>query len=62
MNHELYLELERYVRLLLRRKRLLVLMTLLVMTLGIVTSYLLPKKFEAQSTVFIEQSVISDLV
>lgn len=62
MNHELYLELERYVRLLLRRKRLLVLVTLLVMTLGVVISYLLPKKFEAQSTVFIEQSVISDLV
>lgn len=62
MNNELYLELERYVRLLLRRKRLLVLVTLLVMTLGVVTSYLLPKKFEAQSTVFIEQSVISDLV
>ncbi|MDY0228407.1 MAG: Wzz/FepE/Etk N-terminal domain-containing protein, partial [Desulfomicrobium apsheronum] len=62
MNHDLYLELERYVRLLLRRKRLLVLVTLLIMTLGVVTSYLLPKKFEAQSTVFIEQSVISDLV
>lgn len=62
MNHELYLELERYVRLLLRRKRLLVLVTLLVMSLGVVASYLLPKKFEAQSTVFIEQSVISDLV
>jgi len=62
MNHELYLELERYVRQLLRRKRLLVLVTLLVMSLGVVVSYLLPKKFEAQSTVFIEQSVISDLV
>jgi polysaccharide chain length determinant protein (PEP-CTERM system associated) len=62
MNQELYLELERYVRLLLRRKRLLVLVTLLVMTLGFSASYLLPKKFEAESTVFIEQSVISDLV
>jgi polysaccharide chain length determinant protein (PEP-CTERM system associated) len=62
MNHELYLELERYVRLLLRRKRLLVLVALLIMTLGVVVSYLLPKKFEAQSTIFIEQSVISDLV
>lgn len=62
MNHELYLGLERYVGLLLRRKRLLVLVTLLIMTLGVVVSYVLPKKFEAQSTVFIEQSVISDLV
>jgi polysaccharide chain length determinant protein (PEP-CTERM system associated) len=62
MNHELYLELQRYVRLLLRRKRLLVLVTLLVMTLGVAISYVLPKKYEAESTVFIEQSVISDLV
>ena len=62
MNHEIYLELERYVRLLMRRKRLLVLMTLLAMTLGVFISYSLPKKFEAKSTVFIEQSVISDLV
>ncbi|MDO9583026.1 MAG: GNVR domain-containing protein [Desulfomicrobium sp.] len=62
MNNELYLEFQRYLGLLLRRKRLLVLVTLLVMTLGVVVSYLLPKKFEAQSTVFIEQSVISDLV
>lgn len=62
MNPELYIELERYVRLLLRRKRLLVLVTLLAMTLGVVASYVLPKKYEAQSTVFIEQSVISDLV
>lgn len=62
MNHELYLELERYLRLLLRRKRLLVLVTLLVMTVGFAVSYVLPKKYEAESTVFIEQSVISDLV
>lgn len=62
MNHELYLELERYIRLLLRRKRLLVLVTLLVMTVGFAVSYVLPKKYEAESTVFIEQSVISDLV
>jgi len=62
MNNELYLELERYVGLLLRRKRLLVMLALLGMTLGVVVSYVLPKKFEAQSTIFIEQSVISDLV
>lgn len=62
MNHELYVELERYVRLLLRRKRLLVLVALLTMSLGIVVSYVLPKQYEAESTVFIEQSVISDLV
>lgn len=62
MNHDLYLELGRYVRLLMRRKRLLVLMTLLAMTMGVFISYSLPKQYEAKSTVFIEQSVISDLV
>ena len=62
MNNDLYLELERYTRLLLTRKRFLVVVALLVMTLGVVISYLLPKKYEAQSTVFIEESVISDLV
>lgn len=62
MNNELYLELERYARLLLARKRFWVVVALLIMTLGVVISYLLPKKYEAQSTVFIEQSVISDLV
>jgi len=62
MNHELYQQFERYVRILLQRKRVVVVVALLVMTLGIVISYVLPKKYEAQSTVFIEQSVISELV
>lgn len=62
MNHELYLDVQKYVRLLLGKKRALVLVTLLVMSAGFALSYLLPKKYEAESTVFIEQSVISDLV
>jgi len=62
MNNELYLELAQYARLLLQRKRLLVLVVLAFMSAGIATSYLLPKKYEASSTVFIEESVISDLV
>lgn len=62
MNHELYQQLERYAQILLQRKRVVVFVALLVMTLGVVLSYVLPKKYEAQSTVFIEQSVISELV
>jgi polysaccharide biosynthesis transport protein len=62
MNNELYRQLERYARILLQRKRVLVVLALLVTTLGIVISYALPRKYEAQSTVFIEQSVISELV
>ncbi len=62
MNHELYQQFERYARILLQHKRVVVVVALLVMTLGVVISYVLPKKYEAQSTVFIEQSVISELV
>jgi polysaccharide chain length determinant protein (PEP-CTERM system associated) len=62
MNNELYRQLERYARILLERKRVVVVLALLVTTLGIVLSYALPRKYEAQSTVFIEQSVISELV
>lgn len=62
MNHELYQQFERYARILLQRKRVVVVVALLVMTLGVITSYVLPRKYEAQSTVFIEQSVISELV
>lgn len=62
MNHELYQQLERYARILMERKRVMVVAALLVMTVGVVVSYVLPRKYEAQSTVFIEQSVISELV
>lgn len=62
MNHELYNEIQRYARLLLERKRLVVFVALVVMTLGVVVSYVLPKRYLAESTVFIEQSVINDLV
>ena len=62
MDYQLYLELMRYARVLLGRKKLFISVTLAVATLGFVLSYILPKEYEAQSTVFIEQSVINDLV
>lgn len=43
-------------------KELFLVVALLIMTGAIVTSYLLPKKYEAKSTIFIEQNVITDLV
>lgn len=52
----------RYLTLLAKHKRLFLLTALLVMTGAVVASYLLPKKYEAKSTVFIEKSVISELV
>lgn len=53
---------KRYLDLLLRFKRLFIVSALFIMTAAIVISYVLPKKFEAKSTVFIEKNVISELV
>jgi polysaccharide biosynthesis transport protein len=53
---------KQYLRLILGRKRLFALIALAVMTLAVLYSYSLPKIYEAKSTVFIEQSVISELV
>jgi polysaccharide chain length determinant protein (PEP-CTERM system associated) len=49
-------------QLLIRRKVLFVVLSLFIMTAGIVVSFVLPKKYEAKSTVFIEKNVISELV
>jgi len=51
-----------YLDLLLRRKRLFIVTSLVIMTAAIILSYSLPKIYEAKSTVFIEKNVISELV
>lgn len=56
------LDYKRYLELLLQHKRLFLVTALLIMTGAVVVSYLLPKKFEAKSTVFIEKNVINELV
>ena len=53
---------KKYLQLLNRRKELFIVLALLIMTAGIVVSFVLPKKYEAKSTVFIEKNVISELV
>jgi len=50
------------VRLVFSRKEIFFATALLVMTAAIVTGYVLPKKYESKTTIFIEQSVITDLV
>lgn len=62
MNQSQMHEIERYIRLMLSRKRLFVTIALVVMTTAVVFSYSLPKQYEARATVFIEESVINDLV
>jgi polysaccharide biosynthesis transport protein len=53
---------EKYLRLVLGRKRLFAFVALIVMTAAVLYSYTLPKIYEARSTVFIEQNVVSELV
>jgi polysaccharide chain length determinant protein (PEP-CTERM system associated) len=52
----------RYVHVVLKRKGLLVSIALFAMFVAIVAAYVMPKKYKAESIVFIEQNVISDLV
>jgi polysaccharide biosynthesis transport protein len=53
---------KKYLTLLNKNKLLFAVTSLAVMTLITIASYLLPKKYEAKSTVFIEKSVIGELV
>jgi len=55
-------EYKKYLQLVVRRKELFIILALLFMTAVFVTSYVLPKKYESSSTVFIEKNVISELV
>jgi polysaccharide chain length determinant protein (PEP-CTERM system associated) len=55
-------DVKRYLNLVLARKRLFIVTAFAIITIVIAVSYLLPRKYEARSTVFIEKSVIADLV
>src|SRR5512133_145457 len=53
---------KKYLALIKRDKRLCIVIALVVMTLVTVASYIIPNKYEAKSTVFVEKSVISELL
>lgn len=55
-------ELDKYLKLISRRKELFIVVALVIITIIIVVSFVLPRKYEAKSTVFIEKNVISELV
>lgn len=55
-------DLKKYLQLMAKNKEHYVLAALLIMTLVFLASYLLPRKYESSSTVFIEKNVISELV
>jgi len=53
---------KKYLQILARNKERFVVIALLLMTAVFVVSFLLPRKYQATSTVFIEKNVISELV
>jgi len=53
---------KKYLILITKNKKLVILSSLAIMTIITIVCYLLPNKYEAKSTVFIEKSVIGELV
>lgn len=56
------LDIKKYLQLIEKKKRLFIGVALSIMTVVVLISYLLPKEYEAKSTVFIERNVINSLV
>jgi len=53
---------KKYLLLISNNKRLFAITALIIMTGAVVFSYLLPKKYEARSTLFVSRNVLNDLV
>ncbi|MDA8424028.1 MAG: Wzz/FepE/Etk N-terminal domain-containing protein, partial [Nitrospiraceae bacterium] len=53
---------KKYLQLIGKHKYQFVIVALVIMTVVVISSFFLPKRYEAKCTVFIEKSVISDLV
>lgn len=62
MNHTEDYDYKKYLQLVSKKKYLFVILALALMAGVVIISYLLPEQYEAKSTVFIEKSVISELV
>jgi succinoglycan biosynthesis transport protein ExoP len=55
-------ELKKHLKILIRRKTLFIILSLCIFSAMVWGSYLMPKKYKAESTVFIERNVINKLV
>lgn len=62
MNNSEEFDYKKYLQLVSKKKYLFVTLALVIMTGVVVVSYMLPNRYEAKCTVFIEKSVISELV
>lgn len=55
-------DIKKILTLIAKKKILFAIIALAVMTVAVIASYVMPKKYEAKSTVFIEKNVIAELV
>lgn len=62
MNNSEEFDYKKYLLLISKKKYLFVILALMIMFGVVITSYLLPERYEAKCTVFFEKSVISELV
>lgn len=62
MNHTSDFDFRKFKQLIIKKKYLFVSLALAIMVGTVITSYLLPERYEAKCTVFIEKSVIGELV
>ncbi len=59
---DLYSEMLRYRKLIIKKRYLFILLSLVIMSIIVWSSYLIPNKYEAKSVIFIERNVIEQLV
>ena len=56
------LDYKKHLNLIKKHKKLFLITALAIMSISVIISYVLPEKYEAKSTVFIEKSLINELV
>lgn len=62
MNQTVEFDYRKYLQLIIKKRHLFLVASLVIMLCVTISSYLLPERYKASSTVFIEKSVISELV
>ncbi len=62
MENKQELDIKRYLRLIEKRRYLFVFTAMVITAVIVIFSYLMPKKYEAKSTILVERNVINDLI
>jgi len=62
MENKTELDIKRYLRLIEKRRYLFIITAMIITTVIVIASYLMPKKYEAKSIILVEKNVINDLI